>query len=107
MSEIHDSIRAQFETLHQSYIAELPRKILRAHELWDLISGDGWDADAWQQLHRLIHSLAGSGAIYGFPLISAAARSLDTQLKVVVQEGRAPGQSHKRELAALLEKHHP
>jgi phosphoserine phosphatase RsbU/P len=103
MSEIHDAIRVQFETLHQSYIAELPRKILRAREIWDLISDDGWDDDAWHNLHRLIHSLAGSGAIYGFPMISAAARSLDIQLRSIVQGACAPGKSQKKELAALLD----
>ena len=89
MSEKHDAIRVQFETLHQSYIAELPPKILRARELWAQLSDDGWNTDAWNNLHRLIHSLAGSGAIYGFPMISAAARALDIQLKAIVQEARA------------------
>ncbi len=103
MSETHDAIRVQFETLHQSYIAELPRKLLHAREIWDQISDDGWDDDAWHALHRIIHSLAGSGAIYGFPMISAAARALDIQLKAIVQEARAPGKSQKKELAALLD----
>lgn len=43
MSEQHDAIRVQFETLHQSYIAELPRKILGAREIWDLVADGGWD----------------------------------------------------------------
>jgi serine phosphatase RsbU (regulator of sigma subunit)/HPt (histidine-containing phosphotransfer) domain-containing protein len=103
MPELHDAIRVQFETLHQSYIAELPRKILRAREIWDQISDDVWDDAAWHDLHRLIHSLAGSGAIYGFPMISAAARALDIQLKAIVQDARAPGQSQKKELTALLD----
>jgi phosphoserine phosphatase RsbU/P len=103
MSEKHDAIRAQFETLHQSYIAELPLKIRRAHELWNQLADGGWDADAWHQLHRLIHSLAGSGAIYGFPMISAAARTLDIQLKAIIQEGQAPAKSQNKELAALLD----
>jgi serine phosphatase RsbU (regulator of sigma subunit)/HPt (histidine-containing phosphotransfer) domain-containing protein len=103
MSEKLDAIRVQFETLHQSYIAELPRKILRAREIWDLISDDGWDNDAWHNLHRLIHSLAGSGAMYGFPMISTTARVLDIQLKAIVQDGRAPGKSQKKELTVLLD----
>jgi serine phosphatase RsbU (regulator of sigma subunit)/HPt (histidine-containing phosphotransfer) domain-containing protein len=103
MPEIHDAIRVQFETLHKSYVAELPHKILHAYEIWNQISDDGWDDDAWQNLHRLIHSLAGSGAIYGFPMISAAARALDIQLKAIVQDARAPGISQKKELAALLD----
>ena len=103
MPEIHDAIRVQFETLYQSYIAEMPRKITRAREIWAQLSSDDWDDDSWQALHRLIHSLAGSGAIYGFPMMGAAARALDIQLKAVVQEARAPGQRQKQELAALLD----
>lgn len=103
MPEIHDAIRVQFETLYQSYIAEMPRKIARAREIWAQLSSDDWDDDSWQALHRLIHSLAGSGAIYGFPMMGAAARALDIQLKAVVQEARAPSQRQKEELAALLD----
>ncbi|MEP7187828.1 MAG: response regulator, partial [Roseiflexaceae bacterium] len=103
MPEIHDTIRVQFETLHQSYVAELPSKIARAREIWAQLADDGWDDDAWQALHRLIHGLAGSGAIYGFPMISAAARVLDIQLKVIVKDARAPSQRQKDELAALLD----
>jgi HPt (histidine-containing phosphotransfer) domain-containing protein len=103
MSETHDAIRDQFETLHESYLAELPRRILRAREIWDRMSDDGWDSVAWHDLHRLIHGLAGSGAIYGFPMISAAARALDVQLRAIVQDTRAPGKSQKQELAALLD----
>jgi len=103
MPEIHDAIRVQFETLYQSYIAEMPRKIARAREIWAQLSSDDWDDDSWQALHRLIHSLAGSGAIYGFPMMGAAARALDIQLKAVVQEAHAPSQRQKEELAALLD----
>jgi HPt (histidine-containing phosphotransfer) domain-containing protein len=103
MPEIHDAIRAQFKSLHQSYIAELPQKIARAREIWDQLPDDTWDDDAWIALHRLIHGLAGSGAIYGFPMISAAARALDIQLKAIVQEARTPGKKQQEELAALLD----
>jgi serine phosphatase RsbU (regulator of sigma subunit) len=103
MPEIHDAIRAQLESLHQSYIAELPHKISRAREIWDQIPDESWDEDSWLALHRLIHGLAGSGAIYGFPMISAAARAFDTQLKVIVQDARVPGKKQKEELAALLD----
>src|SRR5258706_14181148 len=74
MPELHDAIRVQFETLHQSYIAELPRKILRAREIWDQISDDGWDEAAWHDLHRLIQSLAGSAPIYDFAMLCALLR---------------------------------
>jgi serine phosphatase RsbU (regulator of sigma subunit)/HPt (histidine-containing phosphotransfer) domain-containing protein len=103
MSEKHDAIRVQFATLHQDYIAELPSKILRARELWEQLPEDRWDAAGWHDFHRLIHSLAGSGAIYGFPMISAAARALDIQLKATVQESRSPDPSQRKQLAALLD----
>jgi serine phosphatase RsbU (regulator of sigma subunit) len=103
MSDQHDAFRVQFETLHQGYIAELPNKILRARELWDQLPEDHWDATGWHDFHRLIHSLAGSGAIYGFPMISAAARALDVQLKAVIQVALAPDPPQRKQLAALLD----
>jgi len=103
MSEKHDAIRVQFETLHQGYVAELPNKILRARQIWDHLPEDCWDGAGWQDLHRHIHSLAGSGAIYGFPMISAAARALDIQLRVIVQDASAPPPGQRKQLAALLD----
>lgn len=103
MSDQHDAFRVQFETLHQAYIAELPNKLLRAREIWDRLPEDRWDSTIWQDFHRLIHSLAGSGAIYGFPMISAAARALDVQLKAIIQESRAPDPPQRKQLAALLD----
>ncbi|MEO7908241.1 MAG: SpoIIE family protein phosphatase [Roseiflexaceae bacterium] len=84
-------------------MAELPNKISRAQEIWAQLSGDGWDDDGWQTLHRLVHGLAGSGTTYGFPMLSAAARALDIQLKAIVQEARPPGKRQKEELSALLD----
>src|SRR5689334_2373556 len=43
MTEKLDTVRAQFETLHQAYIAELPYKIQRAREIWELLPDEGWD----------------------------------------------------------------
>ena len=104
MPEKHAAIRGQFEILHQSYIADLPVKILQAREIWELLSDEGWDSDSWDSLYRLIHSLAGSGAIYGFPMVSAAALALDIQLKPIIRDARAPGESQKKELTALLDR---
>ncbi|HEU5103391.1 MAG TPA: SpoIIE family protein phosphatase [Roseiflexaceae bacterium] len=103
MTEKHDAIRVQFETLLQGYIAELPNKLQHTREIWERLPEDHWNPAGWHDYHRLIHSLAGSGAIYGFPMISAAARALDIQLKALILEAHAPDPAQRKQLAALLD----
>src|SRR5690242_12347045 len=103
MSDRDEVFRAEFALLLQSYLAELPQTMLRARALWERLGAAGWDADAWESLHRLIHSLAGSGTSFGFPMITAAARAFDIQLKAIIQAASAPDASRRQELAALLD----
>lgn len=42
-----------------------------------------WGADRLQEQHRLVHSLAGSGATFGFQDLSTHARALEIELKAL------------------------
>lgn len=70
------SIEDKLQALKQRYQASFPDKLadlLAARQL--LESGDG--QKGLQQLRHHGHKLAGSGASYGFPELSAQARKLE------------------------------
>ncbi len=59
-------------------------------------------AEALKTLHRATHTLAGSGATFGFPAVSDAARRAEIALKVLLQNGGPPQLDSSGEIEAAL-----
>lgn len=72
----HDDIEAQFRALYAAYAESLPAKAERMGESWRawLIAPS---ADKRTELIRQAHTLAGSGATFGFLGVSSTARLLE------------------------------
>jgi diguanylate cyclase (GGDEF)-like protein len=60
--------------LMQSYVAALPEKIFEIKKSWREARDEQWRGNASRELYRLVHQLAGSGTVFGFPEITEAAR---------------------------------
>ncbi|MEK6747821.1 MAG: Hpt domain-containing protein [Pseudomonadota bacterium] len=71
---------ARLIELRRQYVAQLPKKFSDIEALWRQLRTQD-DPQQRADLHRLTHSLAGSGATYGFPNISTAARHAEDILK--------------------------
>ena len=74
-ADIHDQLRA----LQQDYAARLPGKAAEITTRFAALR-DHWSPVDAAELRRLVHNLAGSGASYGFPDVSAGARQLERAL---------------------------
>lgn len=99
-------LREELDALHRNYAASLPLKIAQLEALWqqircDEVSGDDCSDDASSDnfssanisdetaapddalptFYRLVHNLAGSGALYGFDEIGQTARAMTVFLK--------------------------
>jgi HPt (histidine-containing phosphotransfer) domain-containing protein len=61
------------EELHAEYRRELPGKLERLAALWS--------ARQVTELHRALHTLAGSAGTFGLPDLSAAAREAENYLE--------------------------
>ncbi|MDH5518214.1 MAG: response regulator [Gammaproteobacteria bacterium] len=84
-SEIVDQLWA----LQQVFCQQLPRKIDEMHYLWsDISAAPANNITKSHDLHRLIHSLAGSGGTFGAMGVSAAARALEQQLKASIESSQ-------------------
>ncbi len=71
---------ANLQALTEVYAAELPAKVREIEALWQRMPEEGEGAQAKEML-LLVHKLAGSGATFGFPEVSAAAHLLELALK--------------------------
>lgn len=73
--EIVDRLRA----LQRDYATRLPQRIAELEERFGTL-GALWTPTEAIELRRLAHNLAGSGAAYGQPEISTAARRMEQAL---------------------------
>jgi diguanylate cyclase (GGDEF)-like protein len=100
MNEAQEKLQAQMQALRESYAAQLPDKIRQIDELWSGLQSQ-WDNEAFRTLHRQVHGLTGSGATFGFSMLSEAARTLEILLKELIAEGEAPLSSDRRDEVTL------
>ena len=87
------------EELRRYFAGRLPHRLDELEEACRAARDAGWWGTPLRTFHRLAHSLAGAGAIFGFPEVSDLARRLERLLKPVLENG-APVQA--REVEELL-----
>lgn len=82
-------IQAQLKALQADYAARLPD---RATELATRFAAlrAAWCPTEANELRRLAHNLAGSGASYGFPAVSVGARRVERTLDAALAEPSPP-----------------
>jgi HPt (histidine-containing phosphotransfer) domain-containing protein len=72
-------IQSELAALRRGYVAGLPDRARRLRDAFAELDR-AFDTAAATELRRLCHNLAGSGASYGFPEVSAAARRAELLL---------------------------
>jgi diguanylate cyclase (GGDEF)-like protein len=79
-------LQEKMRVLRESYAAQLPEKIRQIEEVCAGYQS-ARDEETLHTLHRMVHSLTGSGATFGFSALSQVARVLEEYLKGVVSQG--------------------
>lgn len=88
MSERSAEFVERLQALRDAYSAQLPGKIDELRQLWEAQRLKP-SVDGLRTLHRLVHSLSGSGATFGYNDVSLRARELEVYLKTVLSRGGA------------------
>jgi diguanylate cyclase (GGDEF)-like protein len=91
---------ARLQELRREYVAQLPDKLAQIEAL---AATPAADSDLWRQLHRALHSLAGSGSTYGCPTVGDAAREAVVLVHPATHHAAAAPDPHdlSRVIAAL------
>lgn len=92
----------QLAILKEKYIASLPEKVGSVCMLWESISEDN-DATRLEELHRMAHSLSGSGATYDQVQLSQSAKKLELCIKDHMAAGDIFDDVTKDEITVLLD----
>lgn len=98
------ALQAKLQVLSDAYAAQLPAKLDQIAQMWLKLPLAGWDDEAFQALHRMVHSLTGSGKTFGFPALSDAARNLEACLKLHAQARSALSAAQRDQIQGLLVK---
>ena len=106
MSNNDANIQAQLQALRESYAAQLPKKLEEIDTCWQMLSTGKWDPARAELLHRLTHSLAGSGSTFGFPKLGEISRSIEQLIKSWLQERVLPDVDQRAGVVALLAQLH-
>lgn len=104
MADPADSIRERLRALREAYRAQMPEKVSQIEEVWSSLLKDSGERDDLDAVLRLVHTLAGSSASFGLKEVSAAARSLEEELKTAVEKGYDSRRVASLPVSALLEK---
>ncbi|BBJ23620.1 diguanylate cyclase [Candidatus Nitrotoga sp. AM1P] len=95
-------LQAKLERLCDVYAAQLPEKLKHIEQMWEQLPQDNWDGEGFQTLHRMVHSLTGSGKTFGFALLSDVARNLEEHLKQIVQTETALNEDQRQHIQKLM-----
>lgn len=93
---------ARMKLLSDSYAETLPGKLADIERMWRGLVSDAWDSEAFTELLRALHSLAGSGKTFGFPALSEAARTAELALAGFSAGKAAPDQEQCRHIQSLI-----
>jgi diguanylate cyclase (GGDEF)-like protein len=103
MADKEADLHAKLKALKEGYRKALPAKIEAINALWDKLSSGEVQDDVVEELHRQVHSLAGSGATFGMPSVSQSARNLEILLKSIIQSASAIDGDEKAQVVTLLD----
>lgn len=92
----------RLQLAQQNYAGQLPQKIKSIEKTWNYLVKEQWDAEPLRLLHRLLHSIAGSGGTFGLPKVGIAARQVESLLKPLIIDGRPPSEEVKQAIDASL-----
>lgn len=84
MDDKERRLRTKLQALRSEYIASLPERLYTIrHAAEEALQGD---ASQLQELRRYCHNLAGSGASFDFPDVSAAGKKLELVLTRLIEQ---------------------
>lgn len=73
----NQDIKQKLQQLRQQYADKLPERVFDIEKKWLALNLDDPQSIEYENLTREFHSLAGSGASYGFPQVTDLSREIE------------------------------
>lgn len=101
MGDNKADFEARLQELREAYANQLPAKLRDIEAHWQSLCNH-WEPETAETLHRLVHSLAGSGGSFGFDQLGILAREIEIELKGLLKGQQAPDQLQQQGLTKKL-----
>lgn len=92
----------QLSAMCIEYARAVPDKIREIETTWNQLCHSQWDGETFKTFHRLTHSLAGSGATFGFTALSEGARTLKRYLESIIERDTPPTDAQQTQINTFL-----
>ncbi|NOQ17181.1 MAG: response regulator [Methyloprofundus sp.] len=102
MANKSDFFELRLNELNQDYVDSLPEKIRQIETLWRGLVKHDLDAKDLKLLYQGIHSLNGSGATFGYTILSEIAEIIEILLKPLMQAELLPNIEQQSHISKLL-----
>lgn len=99
MAEPRPKLQDRLAALQNDFQRHLPARMANIQAAWDASRASVQDPAAQAEFFRLVHSLAGAGATFGYRVLGERARDLELRLKVLASD---PGDGAAAVVAPLL-----
>ncbi len=86
----------KWQQLKERFVQRLVVRFADIDRAWASLGKQPDDMEALSDLFHLVHSLAGSGATFGFEALSECARQLEPVIDPQLATGRAPVEGGRR-----------
>jgi HPt (histidine-containing phosphotransfer) domain-containing protein len=103
MITTHPAFMAFFEAQCADYRRALPQRLAQIESLWRQALSGETPQEALASLERCAHSLAGSGATFGFAALGDAAKALELAVKPLHGSARALLPTAQTEVSRAVE----
>ena len=97
-----DELERTLAKLSADYVEQLPGTVAQMEDLWRRVVAAEIPELRLAELTRMAHSITGSGATFGLPNASRAARELELFLNRFGDSGRLPSPAEQKTVSALL-----
>ncbi|MDD5176188.1 MAG: Hpt domain-containing protein [Sterolibacterium sp.] len=101
-----EELQAKLKLLSDSYAAQLPERLKLLEQVWENLPKNSWDEAGFETLHRMVHSLTGSGRTFGFAGLSDVARNLEDYLRQLVQVKTPLSEEQREHIQVLVSELH-
>ncbi|WP_124949641.1 GGDEF domain-containing response regulator [Sulfuriferula thiophila] len=96
-------LREKLRAIRANFAEQLPQRLAGLDAELVNLRAEGWSKAQLEVVHRLVHTLTGSGATFGFTALSDTARTLEVFLKLWLDNQHAPTAEQQCELSVLWE----
>ena len=100
----NDDIQHKLVELKDNYLASLPEKLKQLENHWNDLLANPDNNEQQQTTVRAFHTLAGSGASFGFPDITELSREIENTLKNSLKQNQTIDDTTRIKVELILQK---